>query len=90
MDEKQRRVAGAPWACDWVAYSAVVTAETGVALRCWLLDGDTAIRWQTRRDLLDEPEDVYSADRAAVSTTGWSPGVSGVDLVRANAGVAGL
>jgi hypothetical protein len=25
----------------------------------WLLDGDPAIRWQTRRDLLDEPPDAY-------------------------------
>lgn len=37
----------------------------------WLLDGDAAIRWQARRDLLDQPEEVYAHDRAAVSTTGW-------------------
>lgn len=37
----------------------------------WLLDGDAAIRWQARRDLLDEPEEAYARDRALVSTTGW-------------------
>ncbi len=37
----------------------------------WLLDGDAAIRWQTRRDLLDQPQDAYTRDRAAVSSTGW-------------------
>ena len=37
----------------------------------WLLDGDPAIRWQTRRDLLDEPPEVYASDRARVATEGW-------------------
>jgi hypothetical protein len=37
----------------------------------WLLDGDPAIRWQTKRDLLDAPPDVYNAERAVVATTGW-------------------
>ncbi len=37
----------------------------------WLLDGDPAIRWQTRRDLLDEPPEAYEPDRARVTTEGW-------------------
>jgi len=37
----------------------------------WLLDGDPAIRWQTRRDLLDEPPEAYEPDRARVATEGW-------------------
>lgn len=37
----------------------------------WLLDGDPAIRWQTRRDLLEEPPGAWAADRAAVESTGW-------------------
>ena len=34
----------------------------------WLLDGDPAIRWQTKVDLLDLPGD---DDRAAIATEGW-------------------
>jgi len=37
----------------------------------WLLAGDPAIRWQTRRDLLDQPAQIYEPERALVSTTGW-------------------
>lgn len=37
----------------------------------WLLDSDPAVRWQVMRDLLDEPEDVWQAERARVETTGW-------------------
>ncbi len=37
----------------------------------WLLAGDAAIRWQTLRDLLDQPPGLYDAERALVSTTGW-------------------
>ncbi|MGI9614977.1 MAG: hypothetical protein ACR2QO_18850 [Acidimicrobiales bacterium] len=37
----------------------------------WLLEGDAAIRWQTKRDLLDAPPDDVEADRALVATTGW-------------------
>ena len=38
----------------------------------WLLAGDASIRWQTRRDLLDQTPDVYEADRADVARTGWA------------------
>ena len=38
----------------------------------WLLAGDASIRWQTRRDLLDQPPDIYEADRAEVARTGWA------------------
>ncbi|MFF2052556.1 hypothetical protein ACFVU2_13225 [Leifsonia sp. NPDC058194] len=37
----------------------------------WLLDGDPAIRWQTRRDLLHEPEQTWAAERASVEREGW-------------------
>jgi hypothetical protein len=37
----------------------------------WLLDGDPAIRWQTQRDLLDEPPAVFEGERARVSIVGW-------------------
>lgn len=37
----------------------------------WLLDGDPAIRWQVKRDLLDEAPSSVSAERALVATTGW-------------------
>lgn len=33
----------------------------------WLLEGDPAIRWQVRRDLLGEPEAAWAADRARVT-----------------------
>lgn len=34
----------------------------------WLLEGDPAVRWRTRRDLLDQP---FAADQALVATEGW-------------------
>ena len=37
----------------------------------WLLNADPAIRWQVRRDLLDEPPTVYELDQARVATEGW-------------------
>lgn len=37
----------------------------------WLLDGDPAIHWQVRRDLLGEPPAACEPDRARVATEGW-------------------
>ena len=37
----------------------------------WLLAGDAAIRWQTKRDLLDAPTVEIAAERDLVSTSGW-------------------
>ena len=40
----------------------------------WLLDpveSDPAIRWQVRRDLLDEPAAVWREDRSRVAEEGW-------------------
>lgn len=37
----------------------------------WLLDSDPSIRWQVRRDLTKEPEDIVSEDRSRVATEGW-------------------
>lgn len=41
------------------------------AVTAWLLEGDAAIRWQVMRDLLDEPDQVWQAERAKVETHGW-------------------
>jgi hypothetical protein len=37
----------------------------------WLLAGDPAIRWQVMRDLLDEPSDVWEAERHRTVERGW-------------------
>jgi hypothetical protein len=37
----------------------------------WLLAGDPAIRWQTMRDLLDEPAEVWQAERRRTLQAGW-------------------
>lgn len=37
----------------------------------WLLQGDPAIRWQVRRDLLGAGEDALTAERQRVAAEGW-------------------
>ncbi|QKJ19955.1 hypothetical protein [Microbacterium hominis] len=37
----------------------------------YLLQGDPAIRWQVKRDLLDAPPDEVAAERARVAVEGW-------------------
>ena len=37
----------------------------------WLLQGDPAVRWQTLRDLCDEPAQVYESERRRVAGEGW-------------------
>lgn len=37
----------------------------------WLLEGDSSIRWQTMRDLMDESAAAVGAERARVATEGW-------------------
>jgi hypothetical protein len=37
----------------------------------WLLDSDTAIRWQVVRDLTDEAPSGIAAERSRVATQGW-------------------
>jgi hypothetical protein len=37
----------------------------------WLLEGDPAIRWQTRHDLMDRAPAAVHRERARVATTGW-------------------
>jgi hypothetical protein len=41
------------------------------AIARWLLEGDAAIRWQAKRDLLGAPPGDVDAERALVATTGW-------------------
>ena len=37
----------------------------------WLLDSDSAIRWQVMRDLTDAPEEDVTAERARIASEGW-------------------
>jgi hypothetical protein len=37
----------------------------------WLLAGDAAIRWQVLRDLLDEPAEIWQAERRRTVESGW-------------------
>jgi hypothetical protein len=37
----------------------------------WLLDSDPSIRWQVKRDLMGEPEEVVAAERSRVAVEGW-------------------
>jgi hypothetical protein len=37
----------------------------------WLLGSDASIRWQVMRDLLEEPESKWSAERSKVEVEGW-------------------
>jgi len=37
----------------------------------WLLDSDPAIRWQVKRDLIDESPTAIAAERSRVATEGW-------------------
>ncbi|MEN4011626.1 MAG: prenyltransferase/squalene oxidase repeat-containing protein [Chloroflexota bacterium] len=41
------------------------------AITGWLMEGDAAIRWQTRRDLLGEPREVWAAERECTLREGW-------------------
>lgn len=45
--------------------------DTPEATISWLLEGDPAIRWQAKRDLLDLPAEDYRQDRQAVASSGW-------------------
>jgi hypothetical protein len=42
-----------------------------MSLRSWLMDGDPAIRWQVMADLLDDPVELVTAERARVAVEGW-------------------
>jgi hypothetical protein len=44
----------------------------------WLMEGDPAIRWQVQRDLLDEPPQVYVAERQRVAQAGWGAQLLGL------------
>ena len=37
----------------------------------WLLAGDPVMRWQTMRDLLDEPANVWQDERRRTLESGW-------------------
>ena len=75
---------------NWILEDDVVLPDT----TDWLLAGDASIRWQTRRDLLDEKPDIHETDRAEVATTGWGrrllecqdPGVPGAEGFIARSG----
>lgn len=46
-------------------------ASTDEDLITWLMQGDPAIRWQTRRDLLDLPEADWQGERQLTLQSGW-------------------
>jgi hypothetical protein len=52
-------------------------APTQAVLR-WLLDGDASIRWQVKRDLLDEPVAAVAAERSSVAVEGWGARLLGL------------
>ncbi|MEJ2087952.1 MAG: hypothetical protein P8Y69_05665 [Gammaproteobacteria bacterium] len=37
----------------------------------WLLDSDPSIRWQVRRDITGEADDVVAAERSRIAVEGW-------------------
>ena len=37
----------------------------------WVMESDSAIRWQVMRDLLDAPEGEVASERARITTAGW-------------------
>src|ERR1700719_2898926 len=43
-----------------------------VSVLDWLLDSDSAVRWQVLRDLADAPAEIVAAERARVATEGWA------------------
>lgn len=48
----------------------------------WLMQGDPVIRWQTMRDLVGEPRDVWEGERRLVSTEGWGAQLLSVQNAR--------
>ena len=53
--------------------AALASTPDDGAVIDWLLAGDPAIAWQTRRDLLDQPAEVYELNAR------WSPQQDGGD-----------
>jgi len=52
------------------------------AVITWLLEGDPAIRWQVRRDLLDAPERTLQSEQGRIAREGWGArllGLQGLD-----------
>jgi hypothetical protein len=47
-----------------------ITEREKAAIR-WLLDSDPSIRWQVKRDLTHEPDEVVAAERSRVAVEGW-------------------
>src|SRR5262245_7388807 len=51
--------------------SSEAALERDESTIAWLLEGDPVIRWQTMRDLLGEPAEVWDAERRRVGVEGW-------------------
>ncbi len=51
--------------------SATTGDAVDAAVVDWLLEGDPAIRWQVKRDLLDALSAEVEAERAKIATEGW-------------------
>lgn len=53
-----------------VTVTREIAKPTKAVIR-WLLDADPSIRWQVKRDLTREPEEVVAVERSRVALEGW-------------------
>lgn len=60
-----------------VSMSGMDTEVIDTEVIAWLLGQDPAVRWQVRRDLLDEPREAVTAERARVADEGWGARILG-------------
>jgi hypothetical protein len=42
-----------------------------MAVREWLLDSDSSIRWQVMRDLMEASDQAIAAERSRIASEGW-------------------
>lgn len=54
-----------------MSVGCVSMARMDTDVIAWLLEQDPGVRWQVRRDLLDEPPETVAAERAHVASEGW-------------------
>lgn len=64
---------------DDVSIIAGMTKSTVQAeLIDWLMDGDSAIRWQTMRDVLDKPKAQWKREQRRIARHGWGKRLLGL------------
>src|SRR6478609_6980789 len=81
MRRARARTGAVGWPALPMSVGCVSMARMDTDVIAWLLEQDPAIRWQVRRDLLDEPPEAVSAERALVAGEGW-----GARILAAQAG----